>query len=68
MCAGRMVLQGLTLFRDSGLVDTAIVAIADHWPFATWTKARLRGFLGGFSAASAGLLLFAIDVTSSAKT
>ena len=55
---GGISLAGLSLFADSGLVDTAIVAM-QAIGLSPLGQSVVFGLLGGFSAASAGLLLFA---------
>jgi len=56
---GGIGFAGLTLFADSGLVDTAIVAMQTIG-LSPLGQSVVFGLLGGFSAASAGLLLFAM--------
>lgn len=56
---GGIDLAGLTLFPDSGLIDTAIVAM-QAIGLSELGQSVVFGLLGGFSAASAGLLLFAM--------
>jgi hypothetical protein len=54
---GGISLAGLTLFNDSGLVETAIVAM-NAIGLSPVSQSVVFGLLGGLSAASAGLLLF----------
>lgn len=56
---GGVGLAGLTLFADTGLVDSAIAAM-QAIGMAPIGQSVVFGLLGGFSAASAGLLLFAM--------
>ena len=56
---GGISLAGLTLFADSGLVDTALLAM-QAIGLPPVGQSVVFGLLGGFSAASAGLLLFAM--------
>lgn len=56
---GGIELAGLTLFADSGLVDSAIAAM-QAIGLSPVGQSVVFGLLGGFSAASAGLLLFAM--------
>ncbi|MCZ4287791.1 hypothetical protein [Hoeflea alexandrii] len=52
-------LAGLTLFADAGLVDSATAAMRAIG-LSPLAQSVVFGLLGGFSAASAGLLLFAM--------
>lgn len=56
---GGVSLAGLTLFADAGLVDSAIAAMRAIG-LSALAQSVVFGLLGGFSAASAGLLLFAM--------
>ena len=56
---GGVSLAGLTLFADTGLVDSAIAAMRAIG-LSPLGQSVVFGLLGGFSAASAGLLLFAM--------
>ena len=56
---GGISVAGLTLFADTGLVDSAIAAM-QAIGMAPLGQSVVFGLLGGFSAASAGLLLFAM--------
>jgi hypothetical protein len=56
---GGIGLAGLTLFADAGLVDTAITAMQSIG-LSPLGQSVVFGLLGGFSVASAGLLLFAM--------
>lgn len=55
---GGVELAGLTLFANSGLVDSAVVAM-QAIGLSPVGQSIVFGLLGGFCAASAGLLLFA---------
>ncbi|MGJ8570345.1 MAG: hypothetical protein ACSHXI_06565 [Hoeflea sp.] len=54
---GGISVAGLTLFNDSGLVETALVAM-NAIGLSPVSQSVVFGLLGGSSAASAGLLLF----------
>lgn len=54
---GGISLAGLTLFNDSGLLETALVAMQSIG-LSPVSQSVVFGLLGGLSAASAGLLLF----------
>lgn len=56
---GGVTVAGLTLFNDSGLVETAIVAMQSIG-LSPVAQSVVFGLLAGFSAASAGLLLFSM--------
>lgn len=56
---GGVSVAGLTLFSDSGLVETAIVAMQSIG-LSPVAQSVVFGLLAGFSAASAGLLLFSM--------
>ena len=56
---GGISLAVLTLFADAGLVDSAIAAMRAIG-LSQLAQSVVFGLLGGFSAASAGLLLFAM--------
>ncbi|MCC0033668.1 MAG: hypothetical protein H6887_00215 [Hoeflea sp.] len=56
---GGISLAVLTLFADAGLVDSAIAAMRAIG-LSPLSQSVVFGLLGGFSAASAGLLLFAM--------
>ena len=56
---GGVSVAGLTLFSDSGLVESAIVAMLSIG-LSPVAQSVVFGLLGGFSAASAGLLLFSM--------
>ena len=56
---GGIGLGGLTLFSDAGLVGSAIVAM-QALGLSSLGQSVVFGLLGGCSAASAGLLLFAM--------
>lgn len=56
---GGVSVAGLMLFSDSGLVETAIVAMHSIG-LSPVAQSVIFGLLGGFSAASAGLLLFSM--------
>ncbi|MEM5473221.1 hypothetical protein WNZ14_15940 [Hoeflea sp. AS60] len=56
---GGVSLAGLTLFADAGLVDTAVAAMHSIG-LSPVGQSVVFGLLGGFSAGSAGLLLFAM--------
>ena len=54
---GGISVAGLTLFNNSGLVETAVVAM-NSIGLSPVSQSVVFGLLGGLSAASAGLLLF----------
>lgn len=56
---GGLNLAGLALFADSGLVDTAMSAMTNIG-LSQMAQSVVFGLLGGFSLASAGLILFAV--------
>lgn len=56
---GGLSLAGLTLFSDTGLVETAVMAMQSIG-LSPVGQSVVFGLLGGFSAASAGLLLFSM--------
>ncbi len=56
---GGLSMAGLTLFADAGLVETAVVAMKSIG-LAPVGQSVVFGLLGGCSAGSAGLLLFAM--------
>jgi hypothetical protein len=55
---GGVALAGFTLFSDTGLITTALEAM-QAIGLSAFGQSVVFGLLGGFSAASAGLLLFA---------
>jgi hypothetical protein len=56
---GGVALAGFTLFSDTGLIATALEAM-QAIGLSAFGQSVVFGLLGGFSAASAGLLLFAM--------
>lgn len=56
---GGLSMAGLTLFSDTGLVETAVMAMQSIG-LSPVGQSVVFGLLGGFSAASAGLLLFSM--------
>jgi hypothetical protein len=56
---GGVALAGFTLFSDTGLITTALEAM-QAIGLSAFGQSVVFGLLGGFSAASAGLLLFAM--------
>lgn len=56
---GGLSMAGLTLFSDTGLVETAVMAMQSIG-LSPAGQSVVFGLLGGFSAASAGLLLFSM--------
>lgn len=56
---GGLSVAGLSLFRDAGLVETAVIAMQSIG-LSPVAQSVVFGLLGGFSAASAGLLLFSM--------
>ena len=56
---GGISVAGLTLFSDAGLVEAAMVAMQSIG-LSPVAQSVVFGLLGGFSAASAGLLLFSM--------
>tara|TARA_R110000850_G_scaffold41736_15_gene106902 strand:+ start:3442 stop:4140 length:699 start_codon:yes stop_codon:yes gene_type:complete len=54
---GGIIVSGLTLFNDTGLVESAVAAM-DSIGLSPLSQSIVFGILGGLSAASAGLLLF----------
>ncbi|MDF1607081.1 hypothetical protein PZ897_02720 [Hoeflea sp. YIM 152468] len=56
---GGLELAGLALFADSGLVETALAAMTNIG-LSQLAQSVVLGLLGGFSLASAGLILFAV--------
>lgn len=56
---GGVSMAGLTLFSDTGLVETAVMAM-QAIGLSPVGQSVVFGLLGGFSAASAGLLLFSM--------
>ena len=56
---GGVELAGLSLFADTGLVDTMIAAMGTIG-LSTVAQSVIFGLLGGFNVAAAGLVLFAM--------
>ncbi|WP_097107803.1 hypothetical protein [Hoeflea halophila] len=56
---GGLSVAGLSLFSDAGLVETAMIAMRSIG-LSPVAQSVVFGLLGGFSAASAGLLLFSM--------
>jgi hypothetical protein len=64
---GGVALAGFTLFSDTGLIATALEAM-QAIGLSAFGQSVVFGLLGGFSAASAGLLLFAMMFMSLARS